>query len=449
MKFDRDFKGELTINKFQQKDFDYYHKMMHSAFREMYRVLRSGRWMTVTFHNVDINVYNSFVRAAVFAGFNLESIIYQLPRRASFDALARPYGSAEGDYYVRFRKPEIFEEQISETEVDEERYERIVIGTVKSIIAFRGEPTTYTDILKGIYIELDKHGYLLVRKLEDVEKIIRKYEGKEFLFIEGEGWWFKDPGEYMLDIIPLQDRVETAVIQELRRRITGISFNDILRRIYIYFRNALTPYPTTIDLILKEYGEKTDGKWRLKTRVTRREKEHSWMLVCLAEIGRQFGYKIWIGLREQSDQYKNRRLEEWCDYLHLDLDGIAETSLHFIRQIDLLWIKNSQIEYSFEVEHTTAIMGAFNRCSNIPKGHGTKKVIVIPEERENFLFKKIQSRLLKDRLAKENWQFIFYKDAEILYNKGKDIELSDFQDLLKDLREERLKQVPLDSYPSE
>ena len=38
-----DYADEITINSQQKKDFDYYHKMLKSAFREMYQVLKPGQ----------------------------------------------------------------------------------------------------------------------------------------------------------------------------------------------------------------------------------------------------------------------------------------------------------------------------------------------------------------------------------------------------------------------
>jgi len=40
-RFEMNFDDEITINEFQGKDFDYYHKMLRAAFEEVYRVLKS------------------------------------------------------------------------------------------------------------------------------------------------------------------------------------------------------------------------------------------------------------------------------------------------------------------------------------------------------------------------------------------------------------------------
>lgn len=99
LRFDLDYSDEVTINKEQNKDFDYYHKMLKSAFREMYQVLKPNKYLTVTFHSTDIAVWNSIIKAVVLAGFDLEKIVYQPPARTSAKGLLQPYGSAVGDYF--------------------------------------------------------------------------------------------------------------------------------------------------------------------------------------------------------------------------------------------------------------------------------------------------------------------------------------------------------------
>ncbi len=64
-----------------------------------------------------------------------------------------------------------------------------------------------------------------------------------------------------------------------------IEFDDVLRRIFEQFPNALTPDTVSIDRVLREYGEKTpDGRWRLKPVVLIRESEHAARIRQLAQI---------------------------------------------------------------------------------------------------------------------------------------------------------------------
>ncbi|MFQ6121122.1 MAG: DNA methyltransferase, partial [Methanosarcinales archaeon] len=178
LKFDLDFKNEITINKEQKKDLNYYHKKLHSSFKEIYRVLKPNKYLTLTFHNTDIKVWNSILKAVIFAGFDLEKIIYQPPATASAKGSLQPYGSAVGDYYIRFKKSSKTKKTDAMVEINKARYERVVVDTAKEIIADRGEPVPYQYILNGIIPELDKHGVLL-KGDKDIEEVMKSYINKE------------------------------------------------------------------------------------------------------------------------------------------------------------------------------------------------------------------------------------------------------------------------------
>jgi len=444
------WKDEITINAQQNKSFDYYHNLLSGAFKEINRVIKPNSYMTVTFHSTEVKIYNSIIRAGVYSGFKMEHIIYQPPAVRSAKASLHPYTSASGDYYIRFSKPEMPRQLPTEQEIEMMRFETVVVDSVKGIIAERGEPTSYNDILKGIYIELDKHGYLLAAKPENIESILKKYEGKEFIFTEGAGWWFKDPSKYLLHIVPLQDRVEVAVLQALKKKPLA-TFDDILQEIFINLKNALTPNPTSVRAVLEEYADQTNGKWRLRDVVKVHEKAHDKMLVTLAKLGKLLGFKIWLGAKEQKGTYEGKPIAEYSDFKELSSLEVQLDKLGYIQQIDILWIKDGKIKWAFEVEYTTAVTEAFNRCSNIPESHGTRRVIVIPKEREKLLYKKLNSELLKDRAEKEGWQCIFFGDIEELFNKidkRESLDITAIESILRTPVEIRARQDTIDNYLS-
>jgi DNA modification methylase len=198
LKMDLDYAEEITINSQQEKDFGYYHKMLKSAFREMYQVLKPNRYLTVTFHSTEIAVWNSIIKAVVLSGFDLEKIIYQPPARPSAKGLLQPYGSAVGDYYIRFRKPASRKPQ-SERNIDKETYEREVVWAAKEIIEERGEPTIYQRILNGIMVDL-KGGRNVPVGARNIEDVLKDHVGEEFELIDatdakgkkaGKMWWLK------------------------------------------------------------------------------------------------------------------------------------------------------------------------------------------------------------------------------------------------------------------
>ncbi len=423
---DLDYKDEITVNRQQEKDFEYYHKMLKAAFRQMYLVLKSGKYMTVTFHSTDIKVWNSIVKAVVMAGFELEKILYQPPARPSAKGLLQPYGSAVGDYYIRFRKPEK-ENNITERQMDMKSYELEVVDAAKRIVGERGEPTIYQHILNGIMVEL-KGGRHLPIGAKNIDDILKDYVGKEFELIDirnekgkivGKKWWLKGKDLTNFSTPALSDRVERVVLNVLDKKIKA-SFDDVLQSIFIEFPNALTPDTQDIREVLEEYAEPTtDGKWRLKPGLTEetRQTMHSKMIYILAVLGKKAGYDTWIGLNEQKQIYGKQKLSELCDKVHAwrfvpQLSDI----LNRIKQIDVLWLEDGRIRYEFEVENTTGITDAIIRGSNI-QDTKPKRFIVIPKEREGLLHRRLQEPIIKQSLEKDEWNFIKYEDLENLFNK--------------------------------
>jgi len=346
LSMDLDYADEITVNRMQSKDFDYYHKMLKSAFREMYYALKPGRYLTVTFHSTEIAVWNSIIKAVVLSGFDLEKIVYQPPARPSAKGLLQPYGSAVGDYYIRFRKPET-EKPVAETDIDQETYEREVVWAAKAIIEERGEPTIYQRILNSIMVDL-KGGRNVPVGARNVEDVLKDHVGEEFELIDikdaigkktGKAWWLKGRDFTNFSTPSLADRVEKTVLLVLDKKVKA-SFDDVLQEVFKQFPNALTPDTEDIAPILEEYATKTsDGNWRLKPEAEERQREtiHNLMIHHLAKLGKKAGHQVWIGLQEQKFKINGRRLSELCDRIPVfrrvaqdSLTGVSPISGHHI-----------------------------------------------------------------------------------------------------------------------
>jgi hypothetical protein len=65
---------EAVVNKAQKKDVIEYMDIMVLCFKEYYRVLKPGRWMTVVFHNSKNSIWNAIQEAMLKAGFVVADI---------------------------------------------------------------------------------------------------------------------------------------------------------------------------------------------------------------------------------------------------------------------------------------------------------------------------------------------------------------------------------------
>jgi len=423
---------EVVRNERQNKDFDVYHSLLRRSFEDMFKILKPNTYLTVTFHNPTFKVRNATIYAGVFAGFEFQKVHHQELARPSAKSLLQPFGSAQGDFYLRFYKPEIGEILISPKEIDEKRFEKIVVETTKRVLAERGEETPYTIIINTIDPELARHGYFSeLHTGLDVKTVLKSHIDKEFILVpaklggsEGQLWWFKDPSIVPhLKTIPLSERVEQTVLRKLQQR-GKVTFTEMWDAISTEFPNSLTSDSMSIKEALKIYARPvTGGYWLIKPNLTRNEieREHTEMIVMLSDIGKSYGYKIWIGKKEQSDKIirfpnKSGELRQYVSIKDLNhIENIQNPQI--VKDIDVLWMQDNKIAYSFEVEATTAMTESLNRGSNID--YSISKFLIIPQEREPQLISKMRSPMFAKRFKDDNWNVIFFEPLREEYWKKK------------------------------
>lgn len=428
--------NEVIHNEKQNKDFNTYRSLLSRSFQDMYNLLKTERYLTVTFHNPSFKVRSATIYSGIVSGFELQKIHHQELARPSAKSLLQPFGSAQGDFYLRFYKPK-FDYLISEKEaIDEMRFEKIVIETTKRIIAERGEPTPYTIIINAIDPELAKQGFFSELNTGlDIKTVLQKHLDNEFILVptklggvEGKLWWFKNPLIIPhLEKIPLTERVEQTVLRKLQQR-ARVTFTEIWEAVSNEFPNSLTSDSVSIMDALKTYARPVKGKggyWLIKQDFKSEEidRTHTTIIAILAEIGKAQGYKIWVGKIEQSHiikDFKNiqENLGQYVTYKSVaKLKNIKNPGI--IEDLDLIWIKDDRIVKIFEIEATTSIISALSRGSNVDSN--ILKYLVLPEDRELQLLRKMKSPMFSERFINDNWKIIYFNALQEDYfkNKGK------------------------------
>lgn len=407
---------EVVRNERQKKSFDVYHALLRHCFLELHRLLRPGHFLTLTFHNPTFKVRNATVRAGVYAGFDYQKIHHQPLARTSPKALLQPFGSADGDFYLRFEKPVAHQARDME-EVTEERFRRIVIETCREVIAERAEPTPYTLLINHVDPKLAKLGFFGTLDTGlDIKKVLEDAVGNEFKLIharlggvEGKLWWFNDPVFVKrLTEVPLSERVEQTVFRVLNER-GRVTFTQVWDAVSQQFPNSMTPDSTSIADALERYARKTGkGFWMLKEEVRDRLRSHPEIIAVLATIGKAKGFEICIGRNEQGSRAggvaPDVRLSELVSMRPDKLDGV--TNLSTVLDMDLLWIKGRKVVMAFEVESTTTMTSGLLRGSNLAAE--IPKVMVLPEEREKDFARKMESPLFHEHFDGENWKLLYF-----------------------------------------
>lgn len=419
--------NEVIHNEKQHKDFNVYYGLLSRSFKDMFKVLKPGACLTVTFHNPTFKVRNATIRAGVFAGFDFQKIHHQELARSSVKSLLQPFGSAQGDFYLRFYRSKIGEATRLPQEINETRFEKIVVETTIALLAERAEETPYTQIINYIDPILAKHGYF--SSLEtglDVKRVLQKHIGKDFILVKskigkatGELWWFREPNKYIKYGIPLSERVEETVQRELLSK-GKVTFTQIWDAVSTNFPNSLTSDSSSIMDALVQYARKVPGGlWMLKPDYYARQSQHNEIIALLAEVGESLGFKIWIGKKEQSEFTDglagHKKLSE---YVTSKLNRITNANnKKTIELIDLLWIKSTRIVSAFEIEHSTSMTSGLLRGSNIDSK--VAKYLVIPEEREQQFNRKHKSPMFAEQFKKDNWNVLYFDSIRHLYKKLK------------------------------
>jgi hypothetical protein len=421
--------NEIIRNERQHKDFNVYHSLLSSSFQKMYKVLRPEHYLTVTFHNPTFKVRNATIRAGVFAGFDFQKIHHQELARPSAKSLLQPFGSAQGDFYLRFFKSSSKESISTPVEIDEVRFEKIVVETTIALLAERAEPTPYTIIINYIDPVLAKHGFFgSLHSGLDINTVLKKHLDQEFVLLpakvggaEGKLWWFKNTSIVpRLNEIPLSERVEQTVYRKLNQ-MGKVTFTEVWDAVSTEFPNSLTSDSTSIMDALKIYARQVSGgHWLLKPEILQRVNQHSEIIAILAVIGEKKGYDIWIGKREQHEKdsglvSKGKSLREYMTVKKLSVENAENQDV--IENIDLLWLKGKKIKAIFEIESTTSMTSALMRGSNVDKN--VDKFMVLPEEREVQFKNKLTSPLFKEHFENEAWKLIYFDTLRTAFTKSK------------------------------
>ena len=117
-------KPEAIENSVQGKGATEYRQLMAACFKEAYRVLKPGRWMTVEFSNTKAAVWNSIQTALTEAGFIVANVSALDKKQGSFKAVTTPTAVKQdliisaykpnGGFEARFQKEAQTEEGVWE-----------------------------------------------------------------------------------------------------------------------------------------------------------------------------------------------------------------------------------------------------------------------------------------------------------------------------------------------
>jgi DNA modification methylase len=315
-----DDKKEAVVSKEHKKGLAEYRTLLYEVFRECHRVMKSGRWMVMTFHNKEFKVWNAIHLAAHDAGFKLaehDGMIYQPPVANYTQTIqTRRSGSMLGDFILSFQKVE--------TEPTFKQIEHAEIGRQIERLAAEAVLHHKEASLSLIYMKLMP--WLLNNNLLDKisEKELVPYLTNNFEEKDGK-WRLKaNPGDELkqaleeysrqhykasyeeLDFVPVEARIEYLIKRLLYSRGFATQ-DDILSKIYENLINSNMAEAREIQQVLNSIarlipiseaaaGKVSKGKagrkvWKLKEDIEREK--------LFAELGADVEYRL--ATSEESD----------------------------------------------------------------------------------------------------------------------------------------------------
>jgi len=275
-----DNEPEAVVNKTQGKGLPEYQRLIEACFREFYRVLKPGRWMTVEFHNSVNAVWNSIQEALLRAGFMVADVRSLDKKQGAFKQVTAS-GAVKQDLIISAYKPAAaFERQF-----------QLQAGTVEGAWAFVRQHLAQLPVVvrKDGYLEpvAERMAYLLFdrmvafhiqRGLSVPLSAAEFYAGLEQRFIERDGMYFTP------DQVPEYDRArleaaglaqlaffvsdEKTAIQWLRQQLdpklggAPQTYAEIqpkfLKQLHQMKHEAL---PELADLLEENFLQDAEGRW--------------------------------------------------------------------------------------------------------------------------------------------------------------------------------------------
>lgn len=208
-----DNKKEAIVNDVQEKTLFEYQSLMNQSFKEFYRVLKPGKWMTIEFSNTSASVWNSIQNSLQGVGFIVANVAGLDKKQGSFKAVTTTT-AVKQDLVITCYKPsdeltdkialsnstkesvwDFLDEHLAHLPVHIER------GNATTTVVERSPKILY-DRLISYYVQ---HGYQIPMDAQEFQAGLHEH------FIERDGMFFTAPqaSEYVekrkhtTDFIPM------------------------------------------------------------------------------------------------------------------------------------------------------------------------------------------------------------------------------------------------------
>ena len=185
-------KSEAIENRTQGKGPHEYRQLMTACFREAYRVLKPGHWMTVEFSNTKASVWNSIQTAIGSAGFILGDVSALDKKQGTFNAATSPTAVKQDLVITAYKPNGGFEERFQKKAKTEEGVWEFVRSHLKYLPITKHQSAVLQPVPeRDPRILFDQMVAYHVRKGYPVPISSKEFQiGLEQRFLERDGMYF-------------------------------------------------------------------------------------------------------------------------------------------------------------------------------------------------------------------------------------------------------------------
>lgn len=270
-------KEEAIINNVQHKTLFEYQALMNQSFKEYYRVLKPGKWLTIEFSNTSAAVWNSIQNALQGVGFVVINVAALDKKQGSFKAVTTTT-AVKQDLVITCYKPsdaiiEKFEKSEDKAKTAMDFIEELLVHL--PVHLSKGESTTAVierspkilfDRLISYYVQ---KGYAIPMDAQEFQKQLRER------FIERDGMFFtasqaieyERKKEKCSGFVPMALFIssEAEGIEWLKRELQNPqTYSDLQPE---WMKNMLPPkkgdvLPELMSILEENFIKDEEGNWR-------------------------------------------------------------------------------------------------------------------------------------------------------------------------------------------
>lgn len=268
---------EAIVNTHQNKNAYFYFQMMNYCFKEFYRILKPGKWITIEFSNTSASIWNSIQTAISNVGFIVSNISALDKKQGSFNAVTTTT-AVKQDLVITCYKPtdelinkfeQSTDKSVNAMDFIEELLYHLPVHLEKNnstTAVIERSPKILYDRLISYYVQ---HGYAIPMDAQEFQKALRER------FIERDGMFFtaSQTVEYEAKkektdgVVPMALFIssEAEGIEWLKRELAEPqTYQEILPN---WMKDMVAPkkgdvLPELAVILEENFIKDEDGKWR-------------------------------------------------------------------------------------------------------------------------------------------------------------------------------------------